>query len=269
MKDHIYKIVFLTDLNSSTATILKSTAGLAKMIGASIDVFSVVKPTDIVAVENQLSCLRAINQAHLKLEGKMKEFTEPISKEFGIDIRYSFTFGNIKNELEDYIIATKPDLIVLGKRKPSTFRFIGDSITQFVLNIFDGVVMIAADENAMEPGKEFSIGVMNDLESFMGTKFADSLLKHSKTPISLFKIVKKANSPNQVGNAVNEATIDYVFEENDKAINSISNSLLKNNINLLCFERDSNNISKVAGQRSMNIKAMLNSINVSLLIGSH
>lgn len=268
MKDNIHKIVVLTDLNSSIKTTLKSAVSLAKMIGGRIEMFSVMKPTDIIGGDNQLSSMRAINDKHTKLDKKMKRLTDPISKEFDVDIQYSFAFGNIKNELNDYIKASQPDIIVLGKRKPGAFKLIGDSITQFVLNTFDGVVMIAADKNALEPNKELSLGVMNSLESSVQIKFADALLEHTKVPVKLFKIVKNASISEKTESSPNTQTIDYVFEDNDNALKSISNYLIKSKVNILCYERKQKDGIKSTHNTPLDINSMINSINVSLLVGS-
>ena len=56
-----YKILVLSNLDSSTQKILKSAVSLAKMIDGQIEVFSVTKPTEIIAGDNQLSAIRTIN----------------------------------------------------------------------------------------------------------------------------------------------------------------------------------------------------------------
>ncbi len=268
MKNNKYKIVVLTDFNDSTKTILKSTVSLAKMIGGEIEVFHVMKPIDVIERENQLSSMRAINDEHIKMEKKMKRVIDPISNEYGVDIRNSFAFGNVKNELEDYIQANRPDIIVLGKRKAKRFKLLGDSITQFILNTFDGVVMIAAKNNALEPNKELSLGVMNSFQSAVDMKFADALLEHTKKPVKSFKIIKNAMVSNQTEKAADTETIDYVFEYNDKTMESISNYLMKSKVNLLCFERSQKNATNKENQHTLDINSMVNSVNVSLLVGS-
>ena len=54
----------------------------------------------------------------------------------------SFAIGNVKSELESYKKEQQPDIIVLGKRKNNTDKLIGDSITKFLLNTFNDVVII-------------------------------------------------------------------------------------------------------------------------------
>jgi len=138
MKDKKYKILVLSDLNESTDTILKSTISLANMIDGNIDFFHVKKPDDVVKKDNQLSAIRSINQEHFSTKKKIKNVIEPISKDYGIHISYTLSYGNVKNEIGKHIKESQPDIIVLGKRNSKTFKLIGDSITQFVLKEYDG-----------------------------------------------------------------------------------------------------------------------------------
>src|SRR5690606_11069382 len=181
MKNEInpYKILVLSDLKDSTDTTLKSTVSLAKMINGNINLFHVKKPTQIVDRENQLTAKRNINEKHTATHNKIKNIITPISSEFGIDINYDFSFGNVKNEIANYIKEQKPDIIVLGKRKPSRFKLLGDSITHFVLKNFNGVVMITSDVNALEPNSGVSLGVLNGVNENFNLAFADDLIGSS------------------------------------------------------------------------------------------
>ena len=101
MKSKKYKLLVLSDLNDSTLDILKSSVSLAKIIDGEINFFYVKKPTDIVGKENQLSALRTINKEHTVIDNKIKTVLKTISSDIAFDINYSFTFGNVKNEIEN------------------------------------------------------------------------------------------------------------------------------------------------------------------------
>ncbi len=268
MEKNKYKIMVLTDLKNSTSTTLKSTVSLATMIDGEIEVFSVKKATDVVERENQLSSMRTINDQHKKMETKMKRVIEPILKDYGMNIPFSFAFGNVKSELESYIKEQQPDIIVLGKRKNKPYKLIGDSITQFVLNTFNGVVMIAAENNALEPNKELSLGVLNDFESSANMEFASVLLGHTKKPVKSFKINRVKNVSEESKKTTDLKTIDFVFEDNGDSMKNISNYLLKSDVNLLYFDRGLKNETKNANQGFSDINNFMNSMDVSLLLGS-
>src|SRR5690606_14451709 len=112
-----------------------------------------------------------INVKHLATEKKIKKLLEPIMSEYGISIDYKFAFGNVKTEISKLLEESKPDIIVLGKRKPKMMKLIGDSISHFILKNFDGAVLIASDENPLEPNKTLSLGVLNGVDDTLNIDF--------------------------------------------------------------------------------------------------
>ncbi len=261
-----YKIVVLSDLNDFTESTIKSTVSLAKMVNGDIEVFSVKKPTDIIDKENQLSAMRTINSQYTKIDKKMQHLINPIATAYKVDINYSFSFGNTKSEIKDFIEERQPDIIVLGKRKSNPFQVIGDSITQYVFNIFKGVIMIAADQNTLEPNKEITLGTLNNIEPLGNLKFAEELMAHTKKPLKSFKIVKNSRESEALKRPANKKTIEYVFEHNDSSIKSLSNYLTKNNIDLLYLDRMKKPADNNMKLTKSDIKNLVDKLNVTLLV---
>lgn len=268
MKNKKYKIVVLTDLKDTSGLTLKSTVSLAKMIDGDIELFHVKKPTDVVEIDNQLSAIRNINAEHLATESEIKKLITPISKEYGIDINSKFSFGNVKTELSKYIQESQPDIIVLGKRKPKMIKFLGDGITHFVLKNYDGPVMIAADENALEPNMELSFGVLNAVEENFNMDFSDVLMSHTQKPLKSFKIIKKSNSSEEVTSVSNKDMVEYVFEQGDNAINNLSKYLSISNINLLFVDRKENTNHPNSNLIESEIQTVMDNLNISLLVSN-
>lgn len=267
MKNNRYKILVLSDLKSTTETILKSTVGLAKMVNGEIHLFHVKSPTDVVKRENQLSAIRTINQDHISTEKKIKNIVDSISGTYGVNIKYSFTFGNVKNEIGNQIKNLNPDIIVLGKRKPKSIKFLGDSITHFVLEKHAGPIMIAADNNAIEPNKVLSLGLMNGSEESINIEFANDLMAHAQKPLKSFKVVKSSGtSSDNAELPKNSGTLEYVFEHRDDIIQNLSNYLSKSNINLLCIDRNSRKEKSKTNLIMTDLKEAMNKFNVSLLL---
>jgi len=258
IKTHKYKILVLSDLSSSSRMVLKSTVSLAKMINGNIKLFHVKKPIEIVEKDNQLSAMRIINQEQNVTGNKIQNLIAPISKDYGVNIDSAFSFGNVKHEIDEYIKKQQPDIIVLGKRKSKAFNLIGDNITDFVLKKHNGVIMIAADKNAIVPNEELSLGVLNGLERSFNMDFADDLMRHTQKPLKSFKIVKNSNTSEGIKNPSDKKIIEYVFEQGDNVIKNLSNYISKNNINLFCLDR---------GKKNAN-ENIINKLNVSLLVTS-
>jgi nucleotide-binding universal stress UspA family protein len=266
MKSKKYKLLVLSDLNDSTLDIIKSSVSLAKIIDGEINFFYVKKPTDIVGKENQLSAMRAINKEHTVIDNKIKTVLKTISSDFAFDINYSFTFGNVKNEIEKYIDEQQPDIIVIGKRKSKSLNFIGDKLTDFILKKHQGIIMVVATKNALEPNKHMSLGLLDGLEQALLTEFTDDLLANSQKPLKSFKIVKSSIGANKYGDSSDKKIIEYVFEKDENSIKTLAKYLTKNNVNLFCLDRASTTSSTKANIIKPNIKEIINTLNVSLLL---
>lgn len=266
MEKDTYKIVVLSDLKDTIKNTLKSTVSLAKMINGEIEVFSVKKPIDIVGKDNQLSAMRSINSEHTRTEKKMKAIIDPIAKDYGVDIKYSFAFGNVKNEITRFIKEHQPDLIVLGKRKSRPIALMGDSITKYVLDTFKGTVMIAADKNVLEPEKGVSLGILNDSEPPVGLAFVNQLMVHSQMPFKSFNFVKGISNTQEKQAPSNKKNVEYTFEHNDDTISNLSNYLSQNRINLLCVNRAKKNTKDKAYLTPSEIKQVVSKINTNVLV---
>lgn len=268
MKNNKYKILVLSDLKKSTHEILKSTISLAKMIDADISFFHVKKPIDVVERESQLSAYRAINEQHTVTKNSIENVIDSVSKIYGVEMDYSYKFGNVKNEIGDYILKYNPDIIVLGKKNSNLINFIGDSITDFVLKTYKGTIMIAGDENGLEPNQSFSLGLLNGQSFSNDSEFKKAIFSKAQKPLKAFSIAEKLNKIDTKKRTSGTKTIEYVFEYNDNAVQSLSSYLSKNNINLLLIDRNNNNHEQQRHLKQLDIKSVINKLNVSLLISS-
>lgn len=264
MKNIKYKILVLSDLKEATNEILKSTASLASIMDAEISVFHVKKPTDIVERESQLSAFRTINEKHILTKKQIEQFTTYFKETYNISMSHSYTFGNVKNEIKDYLSKSKPDIIVLGKRKSKTVSLVGDNITDFVLKNYKGPVLIAGSENKLEPNQELSLGVLNADNPLKALNFSEKLLKHSKKPLKSYKFINKVNTLTD-NESSDIKTVEYVFERNDDTIRNLSGYISKGGINLLLIDRSSKNKE---GFDKSDLKNVMNQLNVSLLISN-
>lgn len=238
--NNTYKILVLSDLKGNASNTLKSTISLAKIIHGEIDLFHVKKLTEIVGKENQLSAMRTINSQYSKTEKKIHDLIKPFKENYGAHIHSSFSFGNVKDEIEKYINESQPDMIVLGKRKANPFSLIGDSITQFVMKKHKGPIMIASGDHILEPNQTISLGMIDGIDRSLNVDFAESLIENAQRPLKSFRILKNSEKLEKNPTPVNQKMVEYVFEQGDHAIKSLSNYLSKNNINLLCVNRESN-----------------------------
>jgi len=265
MKKNNYKIVVFTDLKESLNNTLKSTLSLVKMLNGEIALFHVKKASDVVNKESQLSAIRSINGEYLNMEKKIKSIVKSFSKDFGVPITYSFSIGNLKNEIAEYIKEQKPDIIVLGKKKSKLFNLAGDNLIQFVLSQHKGPIFLTDEQNVLELNNKLCFGVLNDEEHSSIVDFTEDLLLHSQKPLTSFRIIKNTNVSKEIRDSKSKNTLEFVFEENDNSIQNLSNYLSKNHISLLCVNRTNDKRSKNHSITS-NIGNVIGTLNVPLLL---
>ncbi|MBJ6366776.1 universal stress protein [Snuella sedimenti] len=263
MKHNKYKILVLCDLKSTTNTILKSAVSLAKMINGDIEMLYVKNATEIVKKDNQLSAIRTINGTYITIDKEIQNLVKSFTANYNVNINYTFKFGNVKNEIGKYIKEKQPHIVVLGKRKSMPINFIGDNITEYVLKNHNNEVMIAAEENTLEPNKEISLGVLNNLDSKLNITFAKDLLECTQEPLRSFKTLNKFDALNRSNTSTDMKTVEYVFEKSDSTIKTLSKYLSKGNVNLLCVDRGEEHSQKAM---TKDIKEVINKLNVSLLL---
>jgi len=266
MKNIKYKILLLSDLKSNSDTILKTTANLAKKIGGNINLLHVKKPVDIVESDNQLSSMRTISRDYLNSKAHIESIIKSVDSD--INISYGLTYGNIKQEIEEHIHKTKPDIIVLGKKKFNTLKIGGDKLTKFILKKYKGMVLITSNDNVLSYNENLSIGVFNGFEESSIEDISRNLINLTKKPIKSFKIQKAEDALTKAeDNSSSKKIVEYIFEPNDNVVKNISNYMLKNKIDLFCIKRDkmdSKGIKTNLGNIDLN--SIMKKVNVSLLL---
>lgn len=263
MTTNKYKILVLSDLKESTKSTLKTSVSLSKMLNADIELFHVKKPTDIIETYSQLSAMRNISSEHISIEKEIANLTAPILKDYGVTIKSSFAFGNVKSEIDNKIHSVQPDIIVIGKRKQKTLSFTGDNMTEFIVNTHRSAVMIASNTYGLEPEKDLTLGFYNNEKQPLNLKFIDELIAHTQQPLRSFSIVDKASTKEKLLSTTNK-TVDYIFENNNNAVTNLSSYLVKNKVNLLCVSKGepSNKENIITSE----LKDVLSKIEISLFL---
>ncbi|CAM4160706.1 universal stress protein [Zobellia nedashkovskayae] len=264
MEKNKYKIALLSDLTDGMHNLLKSSVSLAKMVDAEIEVFNVRKPTDIVGKDNQLSAIRTINHEYIVTDKRMKNLIAPFSKDYGVPIRYSSTFGNVKTEISRYLDDNTPNIIVLGRRKTKPFNTVDDRIINFVLSIFKGSVMIVSKENGLEPNMNIGIGTLNCSNELLSSSFPEALFANANSPLKAFSIVNGPTTQPQSHEFLGKKIVDYVFDYNDNTMKKLPIYLSKSKVDLLFVERKKK--EKINTSTPSNIYDMVKKLDINLMI---
>ena len=256
------KIVVLSRLKKGAISTLKSGIRLSKVMDGEVHFFCVKKPLDIIDKDSQLSAMRTINETHKLTSKKMKKIVAAAKENYGVNINYSYAFGNIQNEIEDYIQLQKPDVIVLGKGKSSVFNTRNKKMIHFILEKFNGQILISDENNPLEPNSDFSFGTLNNSTNTSSQKFTELLIQDSKQPHTSFRINGAERVEEKEAILTDKKRIEYVFEKGDNAIKNIAKYVAKSNINLVSLKREKNNIKS----SSRNLKELINELNCSLIV---
>lgn len=169
MKNNKYKILVLSNLKEKSVQALNYAAKLSNEIDANVEFFYVKAATEVAQTENPLSAMRVITEFCNKTDKKIKDLVTPISKENNIKIKTTFAFGNVKNEIQNCINTSQPDIIILGERKQKRFKFLGDNITRLVHKNYDGVIFVATDKNVFDSKGKVSLdnlGLKNNIANY-------------------------------------------------------------------------------------------------------
>ncbi len=257
------KILVLSEINKSIHKTITSAVNLAKIVNADIELFCVKKPSEIINKESQLSAIRTINKEYITASNKVKEILSDTEKASNININYKVSFGNLKNEISDYIKIINPDIIVLGRKKPKLLKFSGDNVMNLILKEFKGIVMIASDKNMFEASENLNPAVLNSANTLPKNDLINNLLSSIKKPLTSFKIIEgEAIKENNTTNSLHR---EFVFEKNDNVFKNISKYLAKSNINLLFIDNSNENFNKSKAK----IQNIVNSIDCSLILSSN
>lgn len=264
-----YKILVLSDLKNPAHTEFKSAVKLASIVNGELDFFHVKKATEIVKNDIPFTAVRTVKKAHVTTESEIKQLAKKFSNEYNVKISYDYAFGNVKNEIREYIEATEPDIIVIGKRKSRPFKIARNSITDMIIKNHHGDIMVAADESTFEPNKEFAMGVFNEIEESKTPEFFENLLAQSAKPLKSFEILKQPEVLKENDEPIENAAVKYVFEQSDNIIDTISKYLSKNNIDLLYLNKNKDNKNTRSDKEKVDIHKIITKMRTSLLISSN
>ncbi len=169
MKKNKYKILVLSDLKEKSAQTLSYAVKLSHEIDANVEFFYAKKAIEVAQIGNQLSAMRLLSEVCNETDRKIKALVTPISNENNIKIKTTFSFGNVKNEIKNYIKTAQPDMIILGERKQKKFNLFGDDITGLVQKKHEGVVFVATDTNVLDAKGNVSLdnlGLKNNIANY-------------------------------------------------------------------------------------------------------
>lgn len=245
-----YRIAVLLDMSKSSAFVLTSALELAKQMDGAVEVFH-VKPA---------RANRKANPSYDSTQAEVEALISNMGAQEQVPIDYKLEYGRVKSRVRDYLALQKPDILVLGKRRPKLGIF-GESITDFVINQTHNTnVLILGADDKFHTFKDINLG-------FFGTELKESdlevitdLTRNSEKPVRHFDI---SQDPSQKRIYPWHNTVAYKFPKGVNAMDGLVNYVSRTNTQLLC-------VPKKAGKKIMltgnPIKTVIRKTKVPLLI---
>ncbi|EZH73487.1 hypothetical protein ATO12_16245 [Aquimarina atlantica] len=268
-----YRLLVLIDQTKSSYTALRNAVNLAKVIDAGIEVFYVKSPMQVVQHDNQIAALRTLDEERIASKKAMQKLVDTVSDTENIPVIYSFAFGNVITEVQSHIAKTKPDIVVIGKRKPKRVNLLRGGLTSYLLKHHKGGILISGSDKHLISGHNVSLGFLDDISIQNEVGIVQDLKKCTDTPFKLFKIkktgsiLKKPTAFSQPEEqSIAENTVIFEFEEGMDNGNGLSKYIEKNKLGLLCVKREvKQKLSKSIGFNTK-VQQTINKTNVPVLI---
>jgi len=233
-----YHILVVTGQTRYSQTALQNAINLAKKIDGSINLFYVKSPSKVASHENQLAAFRELNVETAKAEKTMKQMVDMIASTEKIPITYSFTYGNVINEVQKQIEIETPDIVVLEKQKSSAKDLFGMDLTSYLLKNYKGAMLISGELQALGSEDDLSLGVLDDVLEEYQNDLSDILQKSTDKPITLLRINSSESSDNGSSQRSSQPNLTtFEFEQGTNISSSISKYVEKSGVGLLCVRK--------------------------------
>lgn len=137
MNRNKHKILVLSDLKENAKDTIQYAISVARETNSALELLCIKKPNEIITTENPLAAMRTLSSEFLKTEQKAKHLIRSITKDDFFPVKSTIEFGNVKNEIENYIKRKNPNFIILGKKQKKLFSLQGDNLSDFILKKYD------------------------------------------------------------------------------------------------------------------------------------
>lgn len=257
-KNNKFSILVLTDFSESSRIALRNAAKFAKLVNGSVRAYHVNSLRPFSEEENQLSLSRRLRTHRLETHAVAQEMLASISEEEGLDVNFSMDFGNVKNCVKNKVNTMEPDLVILGKRRPNPLNFLGDRLTQFVIENCNTSILVSSSNEELHSFSDLSLGFYGETIAESDLNIIDHLQEQTNA-VNYFGIRNRSLS-SETKNEPNKNERSFIFpQEGLKAIEALTSYVSRTNTQLFC-------ISKRDNMDPQPVKQMVSRMDVPILI---
>lgn len=251
-------ILVLTDFSEASIIALRNAAKLVKLTNGNIHAYYVETVKPFAQEQNPLTLNGNLRDNHKKILAKAKRIIAAIEEEEGVAFSFTMDLGNIKNCILDQVKETQPDLIILGKRKSKFLDFIGDKVTQFVIDNCDTSVLICSSNRELHSFSDLSVGFYGETIEKSDFQIIDHL-KQSTRSVRYFGVRSKMASLEN-NNASPKNANSYIFPQGGiKGIEALTSYVVRTDTQLFCIPNNTN-------LQSPPIKEMVRRLDIPILL---
>ncbi|MEJ1221848.1 universal stress protein [Sediminicola sp. 1XM1-17] len=234
-----YSILVFIDFSETSIIALKNAAKLVKSVNGNIQAHYVEPLRRTAEEENQLTFKRRLTQSLKQSNAKAQKIIAPIAEEEGVEINFTMDWGNIKDSILKKVKDTDPDLVILGRRKAKMLDFIGDKLTQFVVDQLDTNVLISGSHHELHSFSDLYLGFYGETLEKSEFKIIDHL-QESNRSIKYFGIRNKMPE-HSTGQRDQENNSSFIFpQDGTNAIEALTSYVVRTNTQLFCIPKNNN-----------------------------
>ena len=225
-----FRLLVVFDQSKAAHVGLQNAINFAKPINGAIDILYINRLSNVKKTENQVAFLRELEEERQRVKLEMQKLVNLISETEELTIIYSYTYGNLIEEVQKHIQTTDPDMVVIGRQKK---RFLNSFNTRKLNQLrenYDGLILLSGEKNNLSNTKNLKLGFLDENEINTRFHLIQELIKKTKPVLNVFTVFNKTN----VKRKSTPKKIIYEFEENGIVDSNITNYIHKNKIDLLC-----------------------------------
>lgn len=253
-----YNFLVLTDFSDASNIALLNAAKFVKLTNGHIHAYHVQTSVPMAVEQNQITLKGRLRENDRQTLSKANKIISAIEEREGIKIEFSMDHGNVKNCVSNKVKETNPDLVFLGRRKSKFLDFIGDKVTQFVIDHCDTSVLISGSNHELHSFSDLSLGFFGETIEKSELKIVDHLNESTRS-VKYFGIQSRV-SAGETLDTVQKTPTSFIFtQEGLKAIEALTSYVARTNTELFCIPK--NNNSKLQP-----IKEMVNRLDIPILL---
>lgn len=229
-----YSILVLTDLSEASKIALRNATKLAKLVNGKVSAYNVQPVKQFTEEENQLSLGRKLSENYKRTQAKAKRLISAIGEEEDMEIGFTMDWGNVKNCILNKVEDTRPDMVILGRRKSKLTDLLRVGVTQFVIDNCDASILISGSDRELHSFTDLSLGFFGETKEKGGLRIIDHLQEAPRS-VKYFGIRSRKQTMETDG-PVQKGGTSFVFpQEGPNAIEALTSYVLGTKTQLFCI----------------------------------